>query len=230
MLSQVERCKDRLLSIGAESEPARRQIVSSVMQYWHEKPGVGVNILDKLLNYTILTPISVIMWALSDHLGKGEGLVLSHVFELVSNTVSKVTKRVRQIVIARNQPNLAVDQATVLDETLGKERDEVNRVFAVIEDALVGVASGSADDVAESVDQDERGEAMLRSWGGRWLRVFRRRMAVEESWVMETIEQGRRRAEAMEGVDEAQAEDAVATGLDAGDGVETANGEADVDL
>ena len=187
VLSQIERCKDRLLSIGNQSELARRQIITSVMDYWHEKPGIGVNVVDKLLNYTILTPISVVLWVLSDELGKGEGLVLSHVFEMVSSTVTKVTTRVRQIVVARNQPGLPSDQVAILDETLSKERDEMGKLFAVIEDGLVGVAGGSVDDMAESGDQDWKGETMMRGWGGRWLRVFRRKMAVEEAWLQETM-------------------------------------------
>lgn len=187
VLSQIERCKDRLLSIGTQSEFARTQIITSVMDYWHQKPGIGVNVVDKLLNYTILTPISVVLWALSDQLGKGEGLVLSHVFEMVSSTVTKVTNRVRQIVVARNQPGLPGDQVAILDETLSTERDEMGTLFAIIEDRLVGVAGGSVDRMAESADQDLKGEAMLRGWGGRWLRVFRRKMAVEEAWVQETM-------------------------------------------
>ncbi|KAK4694518.1 nuclear cap-binding protein subunit 1, partial [Lecanoromycetidae sp. Uapishka_2] len=189
VLSQIERCKERLLSIGAQSEPARRQIITSVMEYWHEKPGVGVNMVDKLLNYTILTPMSVVVWALSDQLGKGEGLVLSHVFEMVSSTVIKVTNRVRQIVLARNQPGLPAEQVAMLEETLVKERVEMGKLFALVEDALVGVAGGSVDDMAESADQDLKGETMLRGWGGRWLRVFRRKMAVEEAWVQEMLSQ-----------------------------------------
>ncbi len=201
VLSQIERCKDRLLSIGHQSEAARRQIITSVMEYWHEKPGVGVNVVDKLLNYTILTPVSVVMWALGDQLGKGEGLALSHVFEMVSSTVTKVTNRVRQIVVARNQPALPRDQVNILDETLAQEREEMGKLFAVIEDALVGVASGSVDAMAESTHQDEQHEATLRGWGSRWLRVFRRRMAVEEAWILELLVQGQRQASAMEGMD-----------------------------
>lgn len=211
VLSQIERCKDRLLSIGAQSELARRQIITSVMGYWHEKPGIGVNVVDKLLNYTILTPINVVLWALSDQLGKGQGLVLSHVFEMVSSTVTKVTNRVRQIVVARNQPGLPGDQVAILDETLSKEREEMGKLFAVIEDGLVGVAGGSVDDMAESADQDLKGPAMLRGWGGRWLRVFRRKMAVEEAWVQETM------SAAVQGVD--------VSGMEMGVGQNGGNGE-----
>ena len=202
-LALIERCKDRLLSIGPASEPARRQIITSVMQYWAEKPGVGVNVVDKLLNYTILTPASVVLWALGpENLGKGEQLVKAHVYEMVANTLTKVTNRVQQIVIARNARGLPPDQIALLDATLTKEREGMAELFKITEDALVGVADGTVDMMAESKDQDSPGEAMLRGWGRRWLLVFRRRMAVEEAWVLETMA-----AEAagagMEGVEEA---------------------------
>ena len=189
VLSHIERCKERLLSIGTRSEPARRQIITSAMDYWHEKPGVGVNIVDKLLNYAILTPVSIVTWALGDQLKKGEGLIQSHVFEMVSSTITKVTKRVRQIVEARNQADLPADQVALLHETLVKERSEMQKLFGVVEDALVGVAEGSVDEMAESRDQDGRAETILQGWGGRWLRVFRRKMAVEEAWFQEMMNQ-----------------------------------------
>lgn len=230
VLSQIDRCKDRLLSIGPQSEPARRQIITSVMEYWNEKPGVGVNVVDKLLNFTVLTPVSVVLWALGDQLGKGEGLVLSHVFEMVSSTVAKVTNRVRQIVLARNQPGLPGDQVAVLDETLAKERGEMGKLFAVIEDALVGVASGSVDEMAESAYQDDKYERVLRGWGGRWLRVFRRKMAVEEAWIQEMLELGQRQGQAMEGldVDGAERAEVIQDGVGDGNGVAD-NREEDLD-
>jgi len=97
---------------------------------------------------------------------------------------------VRQIVLARNAPGLPLEQRQLLDGTLERERGEMRTLFGVVEDALVGVAEGSVDAMAESKDQDESGERMLRAWGGRWLRVFRRKMAVEEAWVGEMLEAG----------------------------------------
>lgn len=190
VLSCIERCKGRLLAIGPQSEAARRQIITSVMDYWSEKPGVGGNIVDKLLNYTILTPMSVIEWALVENLGRGKILTHAHIYEMVASTIHKVTNRVRQIVIARNQPGLPPDQVTLLEETLVKEQAEMRQLFAVVEDALKGVAEGSADAMAESSDQETEGEALLRSWGRRWLRVFRRKLAVEEAWVAEMLVEG----------------------------------------
>ncbi|CAL8583096.1 Nuclear cap-binding protein subunit 1 [Xanthoria parietina] len=187
VLSCIERCKERLLALGPRSEAARRQIITSVMEYWSEKPGVGVNVVDKLLNYTILTPLSVINWALTDNIGKGRLLTLAHIYEMVASTLHKVTNRVRQIVIARNQAELPAEQKAMLDETLEKERSQMKELFATVEDSLTGVASGVVDEMAESRDQDTEGEALLRIWGGKWLRVFRRKMAVEESWIEEML-------------------------------------------
>lgn len=148
---------------------------------------MGVNVVDKLLNYTILTPLSVITWVLVDNIGKGQILTHAHVYEVVASTIHKVTNRVRQIVVARNQRGLPSEQVSILEETLIKERGDMAQLFAVVEDALVGVATGVVDEMAESADQDGSGEAMLRGWGGRWLRVFRRKMAVEDAWVGEML-------------------------------------------
>ncbi|KAL8658416.1 MAG: hypothetical protein Q9226_001022 [Calogaya cf. arnoldii] len=187
VLSCIERCKERLLALGPRSEAARRQIITSVMEYWSEKPGVGVNIVDKLLNYTILTPLSVINWGLTDKIGKGRILTHAHIYEMVASTMHKVTNRVRQIVIARNQAELPAEQKSMLDETLEKERAQMKELFATVEDSLTGLASGIVDEMAESRDQVTEGEALLRVWGEKWLRVFRRKMAVEEPWIEEML-------------------------------------------
>lgn len=160
--------------------------------------------MDKLLNYTILTPLSVITWALVDNIGKGRILAHAHIYEMVASTMHKVTNRVRQIVVARNQRGLPTEQVRILDETLAKERGDMGILFVTVEDALVGVATGIADAMAESRDQDESGDALLRGWRARWLRVFRRKMAVEEAWIGEVLGLGLGdgEGEGMDGVDE----------------------------
>lgn len=187
LLSCIERCKERLLAIGPQSEPARQQIISSVMEYWQDQPGIGVNIIDKLLNYTILTPMSVIEWALVEHPDRGRTLAHAHAYEMVASTVYKVTNRVRQIVLTRNQPGLPAPQVALLDETLARERAEQARLFATLEDALVGVADASLDSIAEGREMGEQEAALMQGWGNRWLRVFRRKMAVEEAWMGEML-------------------------------------------
>jgi nuclear cap-binding protein subunit 1 len=189
VLSCIERCKDRLLSLGPASPAARRQIITSVMGYWADQPGVGVNIVDKLLNYTILTPASVVEWALIDHVARGTILAKNYAYEMISLTMTKVTKRVRQIVEAIRRPGLPEEQTAMLQETLERERGDMQRLFGLIEDSLVGVANGNNDEVMESSDGGTGGEEekSVRRWGGRWMRVFQRRYAVEESWIREEL-------------------------------------------
>ncbi|KZF21279.1 hypothetical protein L228DRAFT_253707 [Xylona heveae TC161] len=190
VLSCIERCKERLMAIGGDSSAARRQIITSVMEYWREQPGVGVNIIDKLLNYTILSPMSVVEWVLVDHLDRGRILSLSHTYEMIASTVSKVTKRMRDIVAASRRENLTDVEIKMLDDTLQRERPEVTNLFKLIEDALLGVAQGSSDDAIEAGDGNTNEEALLRAWGERWLRVFRRKLAVEESLWQEESAKG----------------------------------------
>ena len=194
VLSCIERCKERLLGIGRESEAARRQIVGSVVAYWKDLPGVAVNIVDKLLNYTIVTPEAVIRWCLGEGIATAEGtatgdaaqmpgagLADSWRYELVAATMGKVTNRVRQIVAARLQAVTMLDmplpeeQLATLDGTLSAERDGMRELFALVDQLLSQrAASGSPED-----------EQLAAKWAERWARTFRRMGRREECVVGE---------------------------------------------
>lgn len=238
VLSCIERCKERLLGVGPASESARRQIISSVFDYWSAQPGIAVNIVDKLLNYTILSPMSVVQWALSDRLNAGRVLAESWVYEMVANTVGKVTNRVRQIVAAKLQRGLPAEQAQTLDEVLVKEREAMRQLFSLIDDAVTGVAGGAADQFIEEDGSNGLGEDMgklVKAWGERWARVFRRKGAVEESIVGESAVEAKvaamaaaleaEQAKAVE--QEEQEAAAAAAALDTNGAVNAANGEAE---
>lgn len=189
VLSCIERNKERLLSIGSASQAARCQIIMSVMEYWTDQPGIAINIIDKLLNYTILNPLSVLEWALSESVAAGTALAKSHIYEMISATVGKVTTRMRQIVAARTQPGLYEPQLSVLDETLARERADMQALFKFIEDSIVSVAAGSNDEQMERGDGsgDLPEDAIIRQWGRRWLRAFRRKAAVEEAFITDAL-------------------------------------------
>lgn len=189
VLSCIERNKERLLSIGPKSSHARCQIITSVMEYWIDQPGVAINIIDKLLNYTILSPLSVIEWALVEKLEAGAILARPHIFEMIAATIGKVTNRLRQIVAARTQHGLYEPQLSLLDETLTREKGDMQTLFRVIEDSIVSVAGGSNDELMERGDGSGTlpEDALIRDWGRRWLRVFRRKSGVEESFIAEAM-------------------------------------------
>lgn len=179
VLSCIERCKDRLLALGSTSPAARTQIIDSVMLYWKDQPGIGVNIVDKLLNYTILSPASVVDWALAND---GSRLGKPFVYEMVSATIGKVTNRVRQVVQANRVPGLLPEAKALMVETVVRERASMKELFDRMEDELVGWAQGSKDQLQTGVEGET---ARVRRWGERWLRVFRRKFAVEEAWCLE---------------------------------------------
>ncbi|KAG9235498.1 MIF4G like-domain-containing protein, partial [Amylocarpus encephaloides] len=182
VLSSIERCRERLLAIGPRSADARKQIIDSVMGYWKDQPGIGVNIVDKLLNYTILSPSSVIDWAVTLD---GKRLGLPYVYEMVSATIGKVTGRVRQVVRGKSTPGLTEEQRDVIEQSVIAERKAMKDLFALMEDSLISWATGSKDQAMQSGDGSSEEEAMVRQGGERWLRVFRRKFAVEEAWNME---------------------------------------------
>ncbi|KAI1802282.1 MIF4G like-domain-containing protein [Daldinia bambusicola] len=174
VLACIERTKDRLLDSGAASEAARAQIITAVVSYWSAHPGVAITIIEKLLNYSIITPGAVIDWALAgDRAGPyGQALSKSWVFELVFNTVVKVTSRLRQVVSSGS------------NETTEEEVASMRELFKNMEDALVSWAQGTKDQIMDPVVSDG-GEDIIKRWGERWLRVFRRRSAIEETFLLE---------------------------------------------
>jgi nuclear cap-binding protein subunit 1 len=150
------------------------------MTSWAAHPGVALSIVEKLLNYSIVTPFSIVDWALVADTSPngtqgGEALGQSHVLELVCNTVTKVSGRVRQLLTSPD-----ADEAT-----REKEVSSMRDLFRAINDALASWASGSKDQMMEAGDGSSEHEAMIRRWGQRWLRVFQRLAAIEETFVIE---------------------------------------------
>ncbi|KAF7558999.1 hypothetical protein G7046_g5150 [Stylonectria norvegica] len=188
VLACIDRTKGRLLDAGVASEAARSQIISAVMAYWHAHPGVAISIIEKLLNYSILTPFSVVDWALvastpANGTNGGESLYQSHVFELVSNTVAKVTTRARQVLTAPDTD----------EEICAKEAKATQDLFRAMNDALASWAGGNKDEMMETGDGTSEQEAMTRRWGQRWLRVFKRRGAIEEAFAIEAAKEAKGR-------------------------------------
>lgn len=210
ILAHIERCKDRLLRVGEHSEAARAQIVQSVVNYWKDLPGTAVNIIDKLLNYGIVTPACVIKWAIGpDGIGNGAPLSESWRFEMVLATIKKVTGRVRIIAEHRAKviPKAAdgsaegdaegsfdAEQIALIDQGLERERDDqMGSLFALINDLLVPTAEGSSDALLAARDTSQGGEAatgftdadvaVLQQWAKRWIAVFARKQIVEQAIV-----------------------------------------------
>ena len=184
LLSYIERCKERLLMMSASSETAKEQIITSVMDYWSEKPGTGTNIVDKLLNYSIISPMSLVRWTFENRLLVDGGIILTqaHIFELVAGTMAKVTNRVRQIATARSRGELPQDQLALLDQTLAQEQADMRGLFEVLESKLQAFVDASSAGIEQ--------QSELISWARRWLRVFQRKLQVEESWLEQEAPQG----------------------------------------
>lgn len=191
VLACIERVKDRLLDAGAASVAARIQIIEAVMAYWSAHPGVALSIVEKLLNYAILTPAVVVEWAV----GAGRGAVTAieddesrlaqdHIYELVLNTVCKVTGRVRQVAISKAE-NSDGDDVTMAEDQDGVEVKEMRELFQLIENALATRASSLASN-----------KLLARLWVDRWQRAFRRHSAIEENFLVE-VEKNRKKQAAI---------------------------------
>lgn len=184
VLACIDRTKGRLLEAANSSPAAQNQVLAAVMAYWHAHPGVALSIVEKLLNYSILTPSSVVRWALTagphpDAANAGEALAQPHIFELVLNTVIKVTVRVRQLLTSPDAD----------EEARKSEVKAMQDLFALLNDLLVSWAGGNKDELMEMGDGSSEPEALIRNWGQRWLRVFKRLGAIEEAFVIEAAKE-----------------------------------------
>jgi nuclear cap-binding protein subunit 1 len=183
VLSAIERCKERLLAVGP-SAPARQQIISSVVAFWTDQPGVGINIIDKLLNYTILTPLNVIEWVFPlPEVAPMDTALLgrSWVYEMVATTMFKVSHRLKHLVLAANALPVGDEQKELLEQSIIGLRAEQAGMFKRIEstlDAIITRERGAAEMGTEG--QVDGSEAELRvHWASAWKRVFARQTAVE---------------------------------------------------
>ena len=179
VLSCIERCKERLIGLGA-SHP--ESIIDAVVAFWANQPGNAVSIVDKLLNYTILSPQAVIAWALTSSsrlriVAGGSGMTVgahplarAWLYEMVSATVNKVSGRVCQVAAARitaaanaksadeEQQAQQQEAAALLDETLSSERVAMRELFKSIEDALTPVANGLSTMESSNALADDGGD------------------------------------------------------------------------
>lgn len=188
VIAVIERCRDRLIKIADDSPASRKQIITSVMEHWRDQTGTGVAIVNRLLNYQILTPSSVVEWALVDHVDRGTLLARTWCYELVSKTCNKVVGRVHSLVSKMRDPTLTDEERSSLQEPLNKEVTTMKALFDLVGDSCESIATGTEDGMMESSDQlRAEEEDLLKGWGQKWVRVFRRRGAVEESWVREEL-------------------------------------------
>ena len=181
VLACIDRTKTRLLDTANVSAPARAQIVAAVMNYWSAHPGIALSIIEKLLNYSILTPFCVVDWALvasspANGVNGGASLSEPHIYEMISNTVTKVSARTRQV----------LSSSETDAETRATEIEASRNLFRAINDALDSWAAGNKDELMETGDGSTDSEALVRRWGQRWLRVFKRQGAIEESFAQES--------------------------------------------
>ena len=187
-LAIVERCKDRLQAIAAEGKALQKQIITSVISFWQYQKGTGVNIIDKLLNYSVVTPEAVIEWLLIDNVERGTVLAQAWAQEMVEKTCGKVAGRVRQVVHGVRTPGLNEDKKEELQGVLQVELEKMKNLFAIVADAVASIRDGNNDEMMESSDQLHAEEdVFIRNWGAKWAKAWSRRGAVEEAWVREEL-------------------------------------------
>lgn len=193
MLSCIERCREYLVKISTSSSLAADQIIQSVVDYWADHPGIAVNIIDKLLNYTIVTPEGVLVWALGrDGIGGGAKLAEHWRYEMVAATMGKVTNRVRNIAshLVLSNASLSEEDREKVAEALKEERGKMVNLFEIILESVTPIWRGESDVFIEADFDGEQG-ALVKEWAAKWVGVFGRKQAVELALVSDEAVEAR---------------------------------------
>ncbi|KAL5625600.1 hypothetical protein BROUX41_005660 [Berkeleyomyces rouxiae] len=166
----IERAKAKLTEFALASEAARGQLMTSIAQYWSYHPGTIVALIDRLLGMAVLTPISVVEWALA---GAGQNANDSTttsssafsralIFEIVLNTVDRVILRLHQPLDASD---LKPDEAML------------NGLIKAIDTAIENVQ-------VDATAEDDSVSAPA-TWKARWARVFKRKEVTQKALAAE---------------------------------------------
>ena len=99
------------------------------------------------------------------------------------NLMNHDALRTRKLLLHRNDVNVLFEHRKQYDDVLPRERESMRELFAAIEDAVAGIASGAQDEMIERFEGDEAELELIKAWGARWAKVWRRKAAVEEAQV-----------------------------------------------
>lgn len=136
---------------NADSD-SRRTTVNVVMKFWEQQPFVGATLLDKLLNYSVLSPLSVLQWLFWDTQPATFGK--SFAWELCKTTIDKVNTRVVQVQdrwrASEMEPDSIVPEAQDAHNRLRTTWDlvqtEQKEVFVFLFTEFVGLLDRSSSD------------------------------------------------------------------------------------
>ena len=188
LLACVERCKEILLGFTADGTEAEKKIVESILAFWGGQVGNGVMVVDKFVNYLIISPESVVEAVLGDSGYRGQGgKVLSEgwVWEIISKITGKVTGRVKGVVHAVRKPGLDEEKRNEMQGVLETEMAKMRALFAQAQSCVAEL--GEPNGKAWAMNMSDEDAALVRMWAAKWLRAFGRRANVEEAWVREEL-------------------------------------------
>ncbi|KAJ3193157.1 Nuclear cap-binding protein subunit 1 [Irineochytrium annulatum] len=137
LLNVVERNLKTLQAVNVRPED-KLHTVTIVAAFWKQNPQFLEIILDKLMNYRVIDPTSIVSWALSSaHID--EGATRWYTWTILRNTMTKVNKKVLQIRQKLNQANGhmnvdgEVNQSTVQEALDGAIRDQKQSFILVFQ-------------------------------------------------------------------------------------------------
>ncbi|OLL22272.1 Nuclear cap-binding protein subunit 1 [Neolecta irregularis DAH-3] len=182
-LNNIERNLQPLIQKCNANQQARRHTISVVMDFWKFQPSIGAILLDKLLNYTVLTPLSVIEWLLVDSTFADRAFAWEISFKTIDKVNARVTRLSTQVSNLETQEMQNEPQREHFErakKTLAGTQAEQKEVFIMLVEKFPGLIE-KLKEKDDSEMSTEDGGPWGEWWGKQWMKViFRRVMPMPE--------------------------------------------------
>ncbi|KAK9495157.1 MIF4G like-domain-containing protein [Lipomyces doorenjongii] len=172
-LSHVESWIERTLPVlrvvcpekGGESH---RRVVKIIFKYWKDQTGTAVQVVKKLMNHKVITPLSVVEWILLDSdvgtFSKG------YSWELLGFAIDKAKLQIKEVeAVPRTIEDEDGDTKLLADEKLKEIDDSIETLKNTLNHIFVTIVK----ELARPVQGDAKNEETVR-WQRWWKEGFLR--------------------------------------------------------
>lgn len=157
------------------STMTRRSTVAAVMQLWSGRPLVASTLLQKFLNYRLISPVSVLEYILLD--SAPSTLATSATWELLRTTIDKVSARVVQVqdrLLQIASPGEANGEDKSSDEETERMQATLSEVQQEQKDVFAFTLKTFSDKLA-ALPADNENDVWIKYWMGGLFRMVLRR-------------------------------------------------------
>ncbi|KAK9249083.1 MIF4G like-domain-containing protein [Lipomyces tetrasporus] len=183
--SWIERSLSVLKSVCPERDAERqRQVVKIIFNYWKDQPGTAVQVVKKMMNRKVITPLSVVEWVLIDSVV--DSLSRGYSWELLGFAIDRAKLLIKEATALRaaeteegGSKPLEVGRLKEIDDSIETLNTTLHHIFVTIVKELSRPVQGDA--------KNEENIRWQRWWKEGFLRAFLRNYHADYKGLQEPL-------------------------------------------